>query len=296
MKQTIFKGSGVAIITPMLEDGSVNYPVLKELLEQQIAGGTDAIVICGTTGEASALNDTEHLDVIEFACATVNRRLPVIAGTGSNDTRHAVALSREAKNRGADALLQVTPYYNKPSQEGLYQHFRTVSEHSPLPVILYNIPGRSGVNMTAETTLRCAADFRNVIGIKEASGYIGQMQRILDNRPEGFLVLSGDDGMAIELMRRGGDGVISVAANAFPQRFMECVNHAKAGDFDAAEKAYAALDEAVHALFEEGNPVGVKCALSVMGRIGDTMRLPLVAGSEKLRAKFEELIARYDLR
>ena len=296
MKQTIFKGSGVAIITPMLEDGSVNYPVLKELLEQQIAGGTDAIVICGTTGEASALNDTEHLDVIEFACATVNRRLPVIAGTGSNDTRHAVALSREAKSRGADALLQVTPYYNKPSQEGLYQHFRTVSEHSPLPVILYNIPGRSGVNMTAETTLRCAADFRNVIGIKEASGDIGQMQRILDNRPEGFLVLSGDDGMAIELMRRGGDGVISVAANAFPQRFMECVNHAKAGDFDAAEKAYAALDEAVHALFEEGNPVGVKCALSVMGRIGDTMRLPLVAGSEKLRAKFEELIARYDLR
>ena len=296
MKQTIFKGSGVAIITPMLEDGSVNYPVLKELLEQQIAGGTDAIVICGTTGEASALNDTEHLDVIEFACATVNRRLPVIAGTGSNDTRHAVALSREAKSRGADALLQVTPYYNKPSQEGLYQHFRTVSEHSPLPVILYNIPGRSGVNMTAETTLRCAADFRNVIGIKEASGDIGQMQRILDNRPEGFLVLSGDDGMAIVLMRRGGDGVISVAANAFPQRFMECVNHAKAGDFDAAEKAYAALDEAVHALFEEGNPVGVKCALSVMGRIGDTMRLPLVAGSGKLRAKFEELIARYDLR
>ena len=146
------------------------------------------------------------------------------------------------------------------------------------------------------TTLRCAADFRNVIGIKEASGDIGQMQRILDNRPEGFLVLSGDDGMAIELMRRGGDGVISVAANAFPQRFMECVNHAKAGDFDAAEKAYAALDEAVHALFEEGNPVGVKCALSVMGRIGDTMRLPLVAGSGKLRAKFEELIARYDLR
>ena len=157
-------------------------------------------------------------------------------------------------------------------------------------------PGRSGVNMTAETTLRCATDFRNVIGIKEASGDICQMQRILDNRPEGFLVLSGDDGMTLSLMRRGGDGVISVAANAFPQRFMECVNHAKAGDFDAAEKAYATLDEAVHALFEEGNPVGVKCALSVMGRIGDTMRLPLVAGSEKLRAKFERLIARYDLR
>ena len=296
MKQTIFKGSGVAIITPMLEDGSVNYPVLKELLEQQIAGGTDAIVICGTTGEASALNDTEHLDVIEFACATVNRRLPVIAGTGSNDTRHAVALSREAKSRGADALLQVTPYYNKPSQEGLYQHFRTVSEHSPLPVILYNIPGRSGVNMTAETTLRLARDMKNVIGIKEASGDIEQMQRILDNRPEGFLVLSGDDGMTLDLMRRGGEGVISVAANVFPKRFMQCVGHAKQGDFDRAEEEYRALDEAVHALFEEGNPVGAKCALSMMGKIGPTMRLPLVEGSQALREKFSRLIAEYDLR
>ena len=190
----------------------------------------------------------------------------------------------------------MTPYYNKPSQEGLYQHFRTVSEHSPLPVILYNIPGRSGVNMTAETTLRCAADFRNVIGIKEASGDIGQMQRILDNRPEGFLVLSGDDGMTLELMRRGGDGVISVAANAFPKRFMECVNYAKAGEFDRAEKAYECLDEAVHALFEEGNPVGVKCALAEMGIIGPTMRLPLVEGSGALREKFRKLIAEYDLR
>ena len=203
---------------------------------------------------------------------------------------------REFDLRGADAILSVTPYYNKPSQEGLYQHFRTVSEHSPLPVILYNIPGRTGVNMTSETTLRIARDFENVIGVKEASGDIEQMQRILDNRPEGFLVLSGDDGITIPLMRRGGDGVISVVANVFPERFMSCVNHAKAGDFDTAEREYAQLDEAVKALFEEGNPVGVKCALSVMGRIGDTMRLPLVAGSEKLRAKFKRLIAEYDLR
>ena len=163
-------------------------------------------------------------------------------------------------------------------------------------MILYNIPGRSGVNMTAETTLRIARDFPNVIGIKEASGNIEQMQRILDNRPEGFLVLSGDDGMAIELMRRGGDGVISVAANAFPERFMSCINHAKRGDFEAADREYEALDEAVKALFEEGNPVGVKCALSVMGIIGDTMRLPLVPGTEHLRERFKSLIARYDLR
>ena len=272
------------------------YKALARMIDYVIDGGVDYIVALGTTAETPTLYMPERAVIAMFITNQIAGRVPLVMGCGGNSTSEVLDQLREFDLRGADAILSVTPYYNKPSQEGLYQHFRTVSEHSPLPVILYNIPGRSGVNMTAETTLRCAADFRNVIGIKEASGDIGQMQRILDNRPEGFLVLSGDDGMAIELMRRGGDGVISVAANAFPQRFMECVNHAKAGDFDAAEKAYAALDEAVHALFEEGNPVGVKCALSVMGRIGDTMRLPLVAGSGKLRAKFEELIARYDLR
>ena len=260
-------GVGAAMITPFTADGRVDYNALARMIDYVIDGGVDYIVALGTTAETPTLYMPERAVIAMFITNQIAGRVPLVMGCGGNST-----------------------------SEVLYQHFRTVSEHSPLPVILYNIPGRSGVNMTAETTLRCAADFRNVIGIKEASGDIGQMQRILDNRPEGFLVLSGDDGMAIELMRRGGDGVISVAANAFPQRFMECVNHAKAGDFDAAEKAYAALDEAVHALFEEGNPVGVKCALSVMGRIGDTMRLPLVAGSGKLRAKFEELIARYDLR
>ena len=295
MKKPVFEGVATALVTPF-KQGTVDFAVMNQLLDLQLAAGVDAVVVCGTTGEASTMTDNEKLALIAHTVKYCAGRCRIIAGTGTNDTAHTLQLSRVAASMGVDAVLLVTPYYNKPSQEGLYQHFRTVSEHSPLPVILYNIPGRSGVNMTAETTLRCAADFRNVIGIKEASGDICQMQRILDNRPEGFLVLSGDDGMTLSLMRRGGDGVISVAANAFPQRFMECVNHAKAGDFDAAEKAYATLDEAVHALFEEGNPVGVKCALSVMGRIGDTMRLPLVAGSEKLRAKFERLIARYDLR
>ena len=284
------------ILFSFTADGRVDYKALARMIDYVIDGGVDYIVALGTTAETPTLYMPERAVIAMFITNQIAGRVPLVMGCGGNSTSEVLDQLREFDLRGADAILSVTPYYNKPSQEGLYQHFRTVSEHSPLPVILYNIPGRSGVNMTAETTLRCAADFRNVIGIKEASGDIGQMQRILDNRPEGFLVLSGDDGMAIELMRRGGDGVISVAANAFPQRFMECVNHAKAGDFDAAEKAYAALDEAVHALFEEGNPVGVKCALSVMGRIGDTMRLPLVAGSGKLRAKFEELIARYDLR
>lgn len=296
MLQSKLAGVGAAMITPFTADGRVDYKALARMIDYVIDGGVDYIVALGTTAETPTLYMPERAVIAMFITNQIAGRVPLVMGCGGNSTSEVLDQLREFDLRGADAILSVTPYYNKPSQEGLYQHFRhRLGAFAPAGDPLQH-PGPLGVNMTAETTLRCAADFRNVIGIKEASGDIGQMQRILDNRPEGFLVLSGDDGMAIELMRRGGDGVISVAANAFPQRFMECVNHAKAGDFDAAEKAYAALDKAVHALFEEGNPVGVKCALSVMGRIGDTMRLPLVAGSGKLRAKFEELIARYDLR
>ena len=274
-------GVGAAMITPFTPEGKVDYQALACMIDYVIEGGVDYIVALGTTAETPTLYMPERA---------------VVMGCGGNSTSEVLDQLREFDLRGADAILSVTPYYNKPSQEGLYQHFRTVSEHSPLPVILYNIPGRSGVNMTAETTLRLARGMKNVIGIKEASGDIEQMQHILDRRPEGFIVLSGDDGMTLELMRRGGDGVISVAANAFPKRFMECVNYAKAGEFDRAEKAYECLDEAVHALFEEGNPVGVKCALAEMGIIGPTMRLPLVEGSGALREKFRKLIAEYDLR
>ena len=284
------------MITPFTQDGKVDYEALARMIDYVIEGGVDYIVALGTTAETPTLYMPERAVIAMFITNQIAGRVPLVMGCGGNSTSEVLDQLREFDLRGADAILSVTPYYNKPSQEGLFQHFRTVSEHSPLPVILYNIPGRSGVNMTAQTTLRCARELKNVIGIKEASGNIDQMQQILDNRPEGFLVLSGDDGMAIELMRRGGDGVISVAANAFPRRFMSCINHAKRGDFEAADREYEALDEAVKALFEEGNPVGVKCALAVMGRIGDTMRLPLVAGTERLRERFKSLIAKYDLR
>ncbi|WP_297930654.1 4-hydroxy-tetrahydrodipicolinate synthase [uncultured Alistipes sp.] len=296
MIQHPLAGVGAAMITPFTADGRVDYEALARMVDHVIEGGVDYIVALGTTAETPTLYMPERAVIAMFITNQIAGRVPLVMGCGGNSTSEVLDQLREFDLRGADAILSVTPYYNKPSQEGLYQHFRTVAEHSPLPVILYNIPGRSGVNMTPETTLRLARELPNVIGIKEASGDIEQMQRILDRRPEGFLVLSGDDGMAIDLMRRGGDGVISVAANAFPERFMSCVGHAKAGDFDRADAEYAALDEAVQALFAEGNPTGVKCALSVMGKIGPTMRLPLVPGSEKLRARFEELIARYDLR
>lgn len=296
MLQHKLAGVGAAMITPFTPDGRVDYEALARMVDYVIEGGVDYIVALGTTAETPTLYMPERAVIAMFITNQIAGRVPLVMGCGGNSTSEVLDQLREFDLRGADAILSVTPYYNKPSQEGLFQHFRTVSEHSPLPVILYNIPGRTGVNMTAETTLRCARELKNVIGVKEASGNIEQMQQILNNRPEGFLVLSGDDGITIELMRRGGDGVISVAANAFPERFMSCINLAKRGDFEAADREYEALDDAVKALFAEGNPVGVKCALSVMGRIGDTVRLPLVAGSQRLRERFKSLIERYDLR
>lgn len=289
-------GAGAAMITPFTTDGRVDYKALARMIDYVIEGGVDYIVALGTTAETPTLYMPERAVIAMFITNQIAGRVPLVIGCGGNSTSEVLDQLREFDLRGADAILSVTPYYNKPSQEGLYQHFRTVSEHSPLPVILYNIPGRSGVNMSAETTLRLARDLKNVIGIKEASGDIGQIRQIIDSRPEGFLVLSGDDAMTLPLMRMGGDGVISVAANAFPRRFMRCVNYAKAGDFDRADEEFRALDEVVKALFAEGNPVGVKCALSVAGIIGDTMRLPLIAGSDALRATFKRLIAEYDLR
>ncbi len=288
-------GAGAAMITPFTSDGRVDYPALARMIDYVIEGGVDYIVALGTTAETPTLYMPERAVIAMFITNHIAGRVPLVMGCGGNSTSEVLDQLREFDLRGADAILSVTPYYNKPSQEGLYQHFRTVSEHSPLPVILYNIPGRSGVNMTSETTLRIARDFGNVIGIKEASGDIGQMQRILDERPDGFLVLSGDDGMALDLMERGGDGVISVAANAFPKRFMECIAAAKAGDFVQARKVYESLTEAVQALFAEGNPVGVKCALHVLGKIGPALRLPLVPGTPELEEKFRRLIAGYDL-
>lgn len=284
------------MITPFTTDGRVDYKALARMIDYVIEGGVDYIVALGTTAETPTLYMPERAVIAMFISNQIAGRVPLVIGCGGNSTSEVLDQLREFDLRSADAILCVTPYYNKPTQEGLYQHFRTVSEHSPLPVILYNIPGRAGVNMTAETTLRIAADFNNVIGIKEASGNIEQIQQIIDHRPKGFLVLSGDDGMTLELMRRGGDGVISVAMNAFPRKFMRCMNHAKAGDFEKADKEYLHLDEAVRALFAEGNPTGVKCALSVMGHIGSTMRLPLVEGTPELREKLSRLIAEYDLR
>lgn len=289
-------GVGAAMITPFTKDGRIDYEALARMIDYVIDGGVDYIVALGTTAETPTLYVPERAVIAMFIANHIAGRVPLVIGVGGNSTSEVLDQLREFDLRGADAILSVTPYYNKPSQEGLYQHFKVVSEHSPLPIILYNIPGRTGVNMTAETTLRITRDFGNVIGVKEASGRLDQIQEIIDRRPEGFLVLSGDDGIAVEMMRRGGDGVISVAVNAFPRRFMTALNLAKEGHYHEAESAFATLREAVEALFAEGNPTGVKCALARMGIIGNRLRLPLVAASASLEARIEGLIRKYDLR
>lgn len=292
-----FTGVGVALVTPFTEEGQVDYQALGDMVNYVIEGGVDYIVALGTTAETPTLYNSERAVIAMYTAHKINGRVPLVMGCGGNSTSEVLDQLREFDLRAADAILCVTPYYNKPSQEGLYQHFKTIAENSPLPIILYNIPGRTGVNMTAETTLRLAREIPKIIGIKEASGNLEQMQQIIDNRPEGFLVLAGDDGIAIELMERGGDGVISVAANVFPKRFMESINLAKQRNYAAAREAWAVanMDEAVEALFAEGNPVGAKCALSVMGKIGSTMRLPLIPGTAALRERFKKLIETYDL-
>lgn len=292
----MLSGVGAALVTPFTPEGRIDYPALERMVDYVIAGGVDYIVALGTTAETPTLYIQERAVIARYVIERAAGRVPIVLGVGGNSTSEVLDQLREFDLRGAQAILSVTPYYNKPSQEGLYQHFKVVSEHSPLPIILYNIAGRTGVNMTAETTLRITRDFENVIGIKEASGDIAQIQEVIDRRPKGFLVLSGDDGIAIDVIRRGGDGVISVAANAFPRCFMEAIGLAREGRFDEAEAAFVKLSEAVKALFAEGNPTGVKCALSTMGLIGDTMRLPLVKGTPALRSRFETLIREYDLR
>lgn len=283
------------MITPFKADMTIDWESLAHMINYVIDGGTNYIVALGTTAETPTLTNKEKNEVIAFFKQHVAGRVPIVVGKGGNNTRALVEELKEMDTNGIAAILSVTPYYNKPSQEGLYRHFEAVAQASPLPVILYNVPGRTGVNMSAETTCRLARDFKNIIAVKEASGKIDQIEQIIKNCPKEFLVLSGDDGMTVEVMRRGGDGVISVAINAFPKRFSHVVYLASQGLFDRAEEAYAPLHEAVCALFEQGNPVGVKAALTLLGNIDNNLRLPLVPATELLMKKLERLIREYEL-
>lgn len=294
MERAIFKGLGVALVTPFMQSGAVDFAAVAKIVDNLVEGGVDYILVLGTTGETPTLTSDERKALIRFVRDRVAGRVHLMVGVGGNCTRDVVATLRTWDLSGYDAILSVNPYYNKPNQEGLYQHFKAIAEASPLPVMLYNIPGRTGVNMTPETIARLATDCKNIIGVKEASGNLAQMEQVEALTPSDFLLISGDDGLTVEVIKRGGVGVISVLANAYPAETAEVVNLALNGDIEEAEQKLKALDAIISALFEEGNPVGIKTALHLKGVCTNTMRLPLVSGSEALQEKMKKLIAEYE--
>lgn len=289
------KGVGVALVTPFNEVGDVDYTSLQKLVNFVIDGGVDYLVALGTTAETATLSSEEKKKVLDTIIKTNNSRKPIVVGIGGNNTSEVCKQIEEMDFTGIVAVLTVTPYYNKPSQEGIYQHYKAVAGVSKVPVILYNVPGRTGVNMSAATTVRLAREFSNIVAVKEASGNLNQAAYILRDCPEDFLVISGDDNITLALIAQGGVGVISVAANCYPVKFSHMVKSALNGDYKSAQSDFKQLVEATDALFEEGNPTGAKAALAIKGIITNKLRLPLVSSTEALYSKIKNLIEKYDL-
>ncbi|MGN6882357.1 4-hydroxy-tetrahydrodipicolinate synthase [Neisseria sp. P0019.S003] len=287
----MLKGSLVALITPMNQDGSINYEQLHDLIDWHIENGTDGIVAVGTTGESATLPVEEHLAVIEATVKHVNKRVPVIAGTGANNTVEAIALSQAAEQAGADYTLSVVPYYNKPSQEGIYQHFKAIAEATSIPMVIYNVPGRTVVSMSNDTILRLA-EIPNIVGVKEASGKIGSNIELINSVPEGFAVLSGDDPTGLPFMLCGGHGVVTVAANVAPKLFADMCRAALEGDIATARRLNEQLIPIYNTMFCEPSPAAPKWGLSLLGKCEPHVRLPLVAlteaGQAKVRAALEK--------
>jgi 4-hydroxy-tetrahydrodipicolinate synthase len=278
-----FHGTGVALVTPFNADGSVDYEGLKNLINYLIDGKVEYLVSLGTTGEASTLNKDEKRKIWQFTAEINNGRLPLVAGIGGNDTREITNSVKTFEINGYDAILSASPYYNKPTQEGIYQHYKAISESSSLPVLLYNVPGRTASNVSPETTCRLAVDFKNIIGTKEASGNFDQFNQIMRDKPEGFLLISGDDPVALPMISLGAAGVISVIGNALPGQLSDMIRLCLKGDFKAALPLHLSLVEFTRLMFNEGNPAGVKAALKYFGVCDDNLRLPLVQVSPDLR-------------
>jgi len=290
-------GMGVALITPFKEDESVDYSALGRLVDYQIKNGIDYLVVLGTTAETATLTEEEKKQVTAFVIHRVKGRVPIVLGVGGNCTRALVEELQTKDFTGVEAILSVTPYYNKPSQEGIYQHYKALAEATTLPLVLYNVPGRTGVNMTSDTTLRLARDFANIVAVKEASGNIAQMDEIIKNKPKDFMVISGDDGITFPLITLGAVGVISVIGNAFPKEFSRMVRLALKGDYKNALEIHHRFTELFNLVFVDGNPAGVKCMLHAMGFIENKLRLPLVPTRittyEKIRKVMADLNVKY---
>jgi len=288
-EKTLFRGAMTALVTPFDRSGRVHEEHLKRIIDFQIDGGMDAIVPCGTTGEASTLDYEEHFRVCELTVQHVKKRAKVIIGGGSNNTHRAIQLTQFAQEIGADGVLSVGPYYNKPTQEGHYQHFKAIAESAEVPIVIYNIPGRTGVNIEPDTLLRLA-EIPNIVGVKEASGNLDQMMVILRDRPKNFSVLSGDDSFSLPLISVGGDGCISVLANEMPAEFSRMIHAALDNDWQQARSIHYHTYALMRANFVETNPVPVKAAMAMMGLIEEVYRLPLVPMEPKNREKLQSIL------
>ncbi len=289
------RGCATALVTPFTTDGAIDDEALTRLIEYQLAGGVKLLVPCGTTGESATMTEEEDQHVIKRAIELARDRARVIAGTGSNSTASAVENSKIAKDLGADAVLVVAPYYNKPTQQGLYAHFRAVAEAVDLPIVIYNVPGRTSCNISAATTLRLARDFPNIVAVKEASGNLSQIMEILRDRPDGFRILSGDDALTFPMMALGADGLISVAANEAPELMARMVELALAEKWTEARELHYRLLPLMEVNFIESSPGPVKAALAMMNLIGENFRLPLVPIEEKSRVRLREVISELGL-
>ena len=288
--KTELRGTGVAMVTPFNKDKSIDYKGLANLIEYLIDGGVEFLVSMGTTGESAVLSTEEKLEVVAFSKDKINGRLPFIVGIGGNNTAAVVAQIKTTDFTGVAAILSVSPAYNKPTQEGIYQHFKAISEACPVDIILYNVPGRTSSNMSAETTLRLANDFANIVSVKEASGDMEQIMQILRDKPTGFKVLSGDDALTLPMVLMGAEGVISVQAMVQPNEFSEMVRQGLNGDLEKARALHYPQLEIIDNLFVEGNPAGVKACLKIKGVCDDYVRLPLVAISSECYQKLESLL------
>ena len=292
---TLFEGAGVALVTPFKENGEVNYEKLEEIVEEQIAGGTDAIIACGTTGEASTMTHEEHLDVIEYICRVTKKRIPVVAGTGSNCTETAVYLSAEAEKRGADGLLLVSPYYNKATQKGLMAHFTAVADAVKIPVILYNIPGRTGVTIKPETIAALCKDVDNIVGVKEASGNFSAIATLMSLSDGKVDLYSGNDDQIVPLLSLGGKGVISVLSNVAPRQTHDICASYFAGDVKTSAALQLKAIPLITELFSEVNPIPVKAAINVMGKGVGPLRMPLTEMEPQNQEKLKRAMADYGI-
>ncbi|SDL52021.1 4-hydroxy-tetrahydrodipicolinate synthase [Segatella bryantii] len=290
MGQNIFKGLGIALVTPFNEDGSVDYQSLRSLVEYQIENGADFLCILATTGEAPCLTSEEKDKITEVIKQVDNGRIPILKYCGGNNTAAVVEEIKNSDWSGIDGILSICPYYNKPSQEGLYQHFKAIAEVSPLPIVMYNVPGRTGVNMKPETTVRLAKDFSNIIAIKEASGSLEQVDEIIKNKPDSFDVISGDDALTFSMVASGAVGVISVIGNAVPKPFSKMIRLEFKGEYEPARRIHHMFTELYSLLFVEGNPAGVKALLNDMGLIKNELRLPLVPTTITTKQKMHDIL------